>query len=219
MSRKTRFLNRLHDRTLLISLVLSACAGPAAQTTHNPGVAFPVTVAEGSGDPEPPAAPPPASAKPPPPDPETVRRMKYGSLPDPTPLAQKTQWELEVHYDRGKLALVSAAKRTFDEPVVTPRRMGRFAVELWIGRELIDRVRFDFPLVGAPQPEGAKNLAAPVRLDDTISVSQTVLVPDSQRATRAVLVDRATGEETPLAWPPDRPDGPPANSPATDSAP
>ena len=32
--------------------------------------------------------------------------------------------------------------------------MGRFALELWIGRELIDRVRFDFPLIAAEETPG-----------------------------------------------------------------
>lgn len=206
-------------RPCLLFLLLSACAGPAAQTKENPGVAFPVAVAEGSGDPEPPPrSQPPTTPEPAPVDPAAERRMKYGSLPDPTPLAVATQWEVEVRYDRGALSVVSATKRTFPEPQVTPRRMGRFAVELWIGHELIDRVRFDFPLVGAPRPESkVQDLSAPVRLDDTITVSQTLLVPNSERATRAVLVDRATGKETPFAWPPDRPDGPPTNTHSADS--
>jgi len=172
-----------------------------------------VHLAEGSGEPEsPPATPAPAPAKPAqrrPVDPKAEHRAKYGSLPDPEPLKSKTQWELELSYDHGAVSLSSATRREFETPVATARRMGRFAVELWIGHELIDRVRFDFPLVmNAPPREGPRDLSEQVRFDSNTTSSQTVLVPDSPRATRVVVVDRASGQETPLTWPPDRPQGP-----------
>jgi len=151
----------------------------------------------------------PAPPAPPPPDPAAEQRRKYGSLPDPSPLALASQWELQLEYDQGKLALAGATKREFDTPRTTPRQMGRFAVELWIGQELIDRVRFDFPLLSPPaEKETTRALHAPVTLDRGVRTRQTVLVPDSPRATRAVLIDRASGSETPLPWPPDRPLGP-----------
>ena len=196
-----------------------ACAGPGTQTPENPGVAFPVSFGEGKGDPKSaastsaPSGPAPSSQPPaaPPPDPAAEQRRKYGSLPDPTPLSLTSQWELELEYDHGKLGLTSATPRDFSTPQTTPRRMGRFAVELWIGHELIDRVRFDFPLVTAPAPSATaegKPLHAPVELDQGVRSRQTVLVPNSPRATRAMLIDRASGSETALPWPPDRPLGP-----------
>jgi hypothetical protein len=101
----------------------------------------------------------------------------------------------------------SVEHRVFDVPRVTPRRMGRYAIELWIGRELIDRVRFDFPLLAAePVPSGPrKPLEQPPSLAAGADVTSEVLVPDNPRATRAVLVDRATGETQVLPWPPDAP--------------
>jgi len=202
----------------------TACAGPGTTTPENPGVSFPVSVAEGKGDPESAPAPDPNAADPkataasppakpvpppPPPDPAAEQRRKYGSLPDPTPLSLRSQWELELEYEQGKLALVEATKREFDAPRITPRQMGRFAVELWIGNELIDRVRFDIPLVTPPaEKQATQALHAPVALDRGVRTRQTVLVPDSPRATRALLIDRASGSETPLPWPPDRPLGP-----------
>lgn len=114
-----------------------------------------------------------------------------------------------MEYEQGKLALAQATKREFDAPRTTPRQMGRFAVELWIGNELIDRVRFDIPLVAAPAAkQTTQSLHAPVALDRGVRTRQTVLVPDSPRATQALLIDRATGNETALPWPPDRPLGP-----------
>lgn len=195
-----------------------ACSGPAKTTPENPGVAFPTALGEGSGDPKSTAksaSPAPSSAHPappatePPPDPAAEHRRKYGSLPDPTPLSLKSQWELELEYDQGKLALAGATKRELAAPRTTPRQMGRFAVELWIGNELIDRVRFDIPLVAAPTPKSeTRPLRAPVTLDAGVRARHTVLIPNSPRATRALLVDRASGSETPLPWPPDRPLGP-----------
>ena len=213
---------------------MAACAGPGTQTPENPGVAFPVTFGEGKGDPKPaasvsaPGGPAPSSQPPAPPprDPAAEQRVKYGSLPDPTPLSLSSQWELELEYDHGKLGLASATPREFKTPQTTPRRMGRFAVELWIGHELVDRVRFDFPLVTAPPPPaqsssakpGAQPLHAPVDLDRGMRARQTVLVPNSPRATRALLIDRASGNETALPWPPDRPQGPDAEPVAAEPA-
>lgn len=196
-----------------------ACGGPAKTTPENPGVAFPTALGEGSGDPEAASgAPAPPLASPrrpaeshvePPPDPAAEHRRKYGSLPDPTPLSLASQWELELEYDGGKLRLASATQRELEAPRTTPRQMGRFAVELWIGHELIDRVRFDIPLVTPPPPTSqARALTTPVTFDAGVRARQTVLVPNSPRATRALLVDRASGSETALPWPPDRPFGP-----------
>lgn len=211
----TRLSALYRSAPLCLLGVLAACAGSGTTTPENPGVSFPVAVAEGSGDPEPPqtagsaAAPPREPPPPPPPDPASEHRRKYGSLPDPTPLSLTSQWELELEYDRGKLGLATATKREFGAPVTTPRHMGRFAVELWIGNELIDRVRFDFPLVEHPKPKSeTRPLHAPVTLEDSMLTRQTVLVPNSPRATRALLIDRASGDTTPLPWPPDRPIGP-----------
>jgi hypothetical protein len=80
--------------------------------------------------------------------------------------------------------------------------MGRFALELWIGQELIDRVRFDFPLLAL---EGPKTIARtplhqPAAFRGKLAVS--VLVPASPRVRRALILDRATGKETELSWPP-----------------
>lgn len=212
---------------LCLSGLAAACTGPAKTTPENPGVQFPTALGEGSGDPQPPAktasgapAPPLAQPPKPPPDPAAEHRRKYGSLPDPTPLSLTSQWELELEYDQGKLALAAATKRELEAPRTTPRQMGRFAVELWIGHELIDRVRFDIPLVTAPTAKAeTKPLRAPVALDAGVRARQTVLVPNSPRATRALLVDRASGSETPLPWPPDRPLGPGAEEAAAKTSP
>lgn len=204
---------RLAAISVLAGAVLGACAGARpADPAVGPGVTFPARFAEGdsSADSEEPApsasavASASASARPP------------SFAPDPEPLALTEQWELEIGYDRGHVSLTRATPRRFARPVVTARKMGRWAVELWIGRELIDRVRFDFPMLGAEPPPVAgrrRSLRAPPSLAAGATVSASVLVPNSPRARRAVLVDRATGAEEPLPWPP-LPDAPIAAPPS-----
>jgi hypothetical protein len=86
--------------------------------------------------------------------------------------------------------------------VTTPRMMGRFAVELYIGKELIDRVRFDFPLLGADELAGGeRRWDSPPSFERKLSTTAAVMIPHSERATRVVLVDRASGRVWPLPWP------------------
>lgn len=129
------------------------------------------------------------------------------SLPDPEPLRTATQWVYRLRYHRGDIRVQGVARRDLDEPRVTARRVGRYAIELWIGHELVDRVRFDFPLLAAePPPSGPRQpLHQPPSLGAGADSTIDVWVPGSPRATRAVLVDRATGESRALPWPPDEP--------------
>jgi hypothetical protein len=132
---------------------------------------------------------------------------RTGYLPDPKPLRLARQWEYEVLYDRGQVSVARVTERLYPQPVVTARRMGRFAIELWIGHELIERVRFDFPLVAAePVHSGSRRpLHEPPSFAEGVVFSRRVLVPASPRATRALLLDRATGRAVVLPWPPDAP--------------
>jgi hypothetical protein len=175
--------------------------GPDGQ---GPGLTFPAHFAEGSeqdGGTERPLAQ--SDGAPP----------RKGSLPDPEALKIARQWEYEILYDRGKISVQSVRERRYDKPIPTQRQMGRWAIELWIGHELVERVRFDFPLLGAEEPRtGRRPLKEPPSFAEGATVSRVVLVPASPRATRAVLVDRATGSELELPWPPDAPLGPPRAS-------
>ncbi len=69
--------------------------------------------------------------------------------PDPAALRLARQFEYSIVYERGAVRVESVRAVRFPKPVVTARKMGRFAIELWIGHELVERVRFDFPLVAA----------------------------------------------------------------------
>jgi len=139
-------------------------------------------------------------------------RPPSGSQPDPDPLRLARQWQYTLLYDQGKVSVQSVKAQRFPHPVVTARNMGRYAVELWIGHELVERVRFDFPLVAAEAPRRGRRqpLHEPPTLAGGAVATRQVLVPASERATRAVLVDRATGARQPLPWPPDPPLSPPS---------
>jgi hypothetical protein len=197
-------------------LSLAGCSGPA----HISGsrVVIPTSVGEGHNDekkPRPKPAPGTgaaesgapssagtagASATEPAPQPD-----EHGTKPDPSPLSTAHQFDLTVRYSKGTMSFVAARAVELPRPVLTPRRMGRFAVELWIGSELVDRVRFDFPLLGADLPEkpGPKPIrGGPARFAPGADTSCHVQVPASDRATSARLVDRLSGESVNIPWPP-----------------
>lgn len=123
---------------------------------------------------------------------------RCSNLPDPSPLRTDHWVELALRFDRGKLELSKSTAYNTRKSETTKRVMGRFAAELWIGCELIDRVRFDFPLLGTTTDQKdthAPNFEASGRYDAVVSI------PDSDRATRLELVDRATSERRILDWP------------------
>jgi hypothetical protein len=166
-----------------------------------PTLTFPARFAEGEpsdGGPMPVAS---ASAAP-----SAAPRVRP-TLPDPEPLRIARHWDYLVSYDAGKVRVVKVTERVFPKPAVTQRHLGRYAIELWIGHELLDRVRFDFPALAAEPivSPGPRPLKETPSLAKAAVVAARVLVPASPRATRAVLVDRKTGMEQLLPWPPDAP--------------
>lgn len=128
----------------------------------------------------------------------------HGDLPDPPALAARRQWSFPIEYDRGTLRVGAPQFRCLPRPVATARRIGRYAFELWLGRELIERVRFDLPLLAAEAPRSGPRRALhdPPRFAPGARVSTAVQVPASDRANRARLLDRATGESIEVPWPP-----------------
>ena len=197
-------------RACIALCVLAACAGGQYATVDpgHPAYVVPHHIAEGKGEGS--DAPPdvdggarePLPAPAPPPAPPPVS----GSAPDPEPLVMAEQWRFQLLFQNGAPHVEHVEQQTLPKPVPTPRRMGRFALELWIGRELIDRVRFDFPLIAAEETPGATRRP----LHDNPSMAANALarvivsLPASPRATRLVLVDRATGKIQELSWPPDQ---------------
>ncbi|MDP9036306.1 MAG: hypothetical protein M3O50_16010, partial [Myxococcota bacterium] len=116
--------------------------------------------------------------------------------PDPSPLSARQQWILDLRWDRGDVWLLGVRALDLPTPRVTPRAMGRFALELYEGQALLERVRFDFPLMAAPEAHGAPSLGAHLR------TRIGVVFPATSRGTRFELLDRAIGHRWSIPWPP-----------------
>ncbi len=142
-------------------------------------------------------------------DPKTLDGVQpapaQGYLPDPPPLSERAQWLYTIDYDRGTVLPGSPVAQCFERPVASARRMGRFAFELWVGEELVERVRFDFPLLANEVPR--QGTRQPLREVPSFApgahVSASVRIPASSRATRAQILDRATGQTSAVTWPPE----------------
>ncbi len=188
-----------------LALVVACSARPGTRSVDDqveaPGLTIDHHVAEGTGDPKSVELMLDAGAD------AAQAEVPSETAPDPEPLSLKDQWEYTLRYADREVSVERVRKLIFPKPVVTERRMGRFAIELWIGRELVDRVRFDFPMLAAEDPPSGprKPLHEPPSLAAGADVSVAVRVPASPRATRAVLIDRATGSQRALPWPPDSP--------------
>jgi hypothetical protein len=116
--------------------------------------------------------------------------------PDSQPMIERSQWVFDLRWDRGEVWLLGVHALELPAPQATPRVMGRFAMELFEGPTLIERVRFDFPLLGVPDPDGGPSLSAKLR------TRIGVVFPATRRGTRLELWDRATNRRWSLPWPP-----------------
>jgi hypothetical protein len=121
---------------------------------------------------------------------------KNEDLPDPEPLRSQVQYDFVLEFNKGEIHVLSIEEIRLTKPQSTPRRMGRFAFELWSGAELVERVRFDFPLMGATGARDEDVLAK------GLSAQTKVRVPAEVRTAFARIVDRKTREEIEIEWPP-----------------
>lgn len=117
--------------------------------------------------------------------------------PDPTPMNERLQWVFDLRWDKGDVYLLDTHKQDMNGPHPTPRAMGRFALELFEGPTLIERVRFDFPLLGAPEDAGS-----PIKFETKLKTRIGVFFPATKRGTRLELWDRARDIRWQLPWPP-----------------
>lgn len=121
--------------------------------------------------------------------------------PDPPAMNEPIQWVFDLRWDRGDIYLLDVHKQDMGGPHPTPRAMGRFALELFEGPTLIERVRFDFPLLGAPEVnEGG--VQSPIRFEPKLKTRIGVFFPATKRGTRLELWDRARDIRWQLPWPP-----------------
>lgn len=147
-----------------------------------------------------------------------------GRAPDPQAPSTTRQWVFELAVNRGTVTPTRVTSATVKAPIATARVMGRYALELYVGRQLLDRVRFDVPLAaeGPRERDPKRPFARPTF--EKLSMRLRVQMADSPRAAWGVLLDRATGELARFWWPPE-PDGrllprtpSPADAGAGDSA-
>jgi len=122
--------------------------------------------------------------------------------PDPPAMTERQQWVFDLRWDRGDIYLIEVHKVDMGGPHQTPRVMGRFALELFEGPTVIERVRFDFPMLGPPPEASDAGLKTPPRFDSKLRTRIGVLFPATKRGTKLELWDRATNVRMPLPWPP-----------------
>lgn len=126
---------------------------------------------------------------------------KAGFAPDPPAHASKKQWVFEMTAAAGKVSIDRARSVTLEKPIESARVFGRFALELYVGRELLDRVRFNVPLMGAETPVGRRGLPRP-SFEKNVTTRLKVQIADNPRAAYLLLVDRETGDSQRFDWPP-----------------
>jgi hypothetical protein len=115
--------------------------------------------------------------------------------PDPTPLVCETVFVLHVQWNKGVISIEGARREKMLKKGALPHHMGRFAVELYVGPTLLDRDRFDVPLLG---DDGPMSDAFGKGLVTTLDVR----VPESDRPTRMEIWDRATDKRWIFSYPP-----------------
>jgi hypothetical protein len=131
------------------------------------------------------------------------------TAPDPPPISERRQWLFDLRWDRGDVWLLGARHADMPAPRPTPRTMGRFALELYEGPTLIERVRFDFPLLGAADV-ALSDGESPLSLSPKLRTRVGVLFPAIPKGNRLELWDRATGARWWLPWPPLEPPASPS---------
>ena len=110
----------------------------------------------------------------------------------------------DLRWDRGEVYLLAIHKMNMGNPHPTPRVMGRFALELFEGPTLIERVRFDFPFLGSAEATRATDAGKPQpKFEPKLTTRIGVMFPASSRGTRLELWDRANDQRWPLPWPPE----------------
>lgn len=127
---------------------------------------------------------------------------KEGWAPDPAPVATNKQWVFEIRAKDSIPSVVKITELTLEKAEPTPRIMGRWALEFYVGKELLDRLRFNVPLAGDPNTE--KPMPGRRRPEFKVNTKFFVRMADHPRATILRLVDRLTKDITLFRWPPDK---------------
>jgi hypothetical protein len=117
--------------------------------------------------------------------------------PDPDPLSTRSVFVIDLRFDQGTPTVDRIHRAVLSAPMQVRTFFGRFAIELYSGPVLLQRVRFDFPLIGDTESPS-------FAYEQTISSSTQVTISDSERPNRLVILDRATERRWAFAYPPVR---------------
>lgn len=117
--------------------------------------------------------------------------------PDPPPLVTAERWLFDLRWQNGEPRLVGVSRADLIKPEPSARVFGRFALELFEGKTLVERVRFDFPMLNEPAPPKS------IDLQKKLSTRIGVFFPRTARGNRLELLDRATDRRWSLPWPPE----------------
>lgn len=115
--------------------------------------------------------------------------------PDPTPLVTDAVFVLTVKFDKGTVSIVQVRREKLATKAAVDRRFGRFAAELLSGPTLVERVRFDFPLINDD------SIATEV-YEKGLVVEVDVKIPDSDRPNKLEIWDRANDKRWSFPYPP-----------------
>lgn len=115
--------------------------------------------------------------------------------PDPTPLFTDSVFVLTIKYDKGVVSILKVRHEKLPAKVALDRRFGRFAAELFSGPTLVERVRFDFPLIN-------DDSVASEIYEKGLTVQVDVRIPDSDRPNKLEIWDRANDKRWKLEYPP-----------------
>jgi hypothetical protein len=115
--------------------------------------------------------------------------------PDPSPLLSDAVFALTITFAKGSITVDRVEREKLPSKQAVVRRFGRFAAELYSGPTLLERVRFDFPLIADDDYAGdvyARGLITSVK----------VRIPDSERPNKLEIWDRATDRRWSFDYPP-----------------
>jgi hypothetical protein len=115
--------------------------------------------------------------------------------PDPSPLLSDAVFVMTVTFAKGAITVDKVDREKLPSRQAVVRRFGRFAAELYSGPTLLERVRFDFPLIADDDYTGdvyARGLITSVK----------VRIPDSERPNKLEIWDRATDRRWSFDYPP-----------------
>lgn len=127
---------------------------------------------------------------------------REGFPPDPPAKANTKQWVFEIIAKQGVPSIGKITAVTLKKAEGTARVMGRYALEFYVGTEILDRLRFNVPL-GGDGPRRGDDQPGKSRPKFRANAKFFVRMAENARATRLRFVDRATGDITVFVWPPD----------------